>query len=219
MIRVTPAPEPDDFDAKVRQPGLRALDELVGASPVRVKGGKKRAKIATTKDDIPAAKFPPYWRAALDDLLESYDRICAYLCLYIPRGTGAPSTDHMVPKSKRWDRVYEWDNYRLACSLINSRKGVAEEVLDPFEIDDGWFELELTGFQVLPSPGLPAHLTDQVEATITRLNDREFCEARAEYAQEYWEDHISLDYLVRHAPFVARELDRQGRLNPDDAVQ
>ncbi|MEX8499292.1 hypothetical protein [Leptothrix ochracea] len=30
MIRVAPAPEPEDFDGKVRQPGRRAIAEMVG---------------------------------------------------------------------------------------------------------------------------------------------------------------------------------------------
>ena len=30
------------------------------------------------------------------------------------------SVDHFVPKSRRWDLVYEWSNYRLACTTMNS---------------------------------------------------------------------------------------------------
>ena len=51
----------------------------------------------------------------------------------------------MVAKSMRWDQVYEWANYRLACSLMNARKDAIASVLDPFEIEDGWFALELVG--------------------------------------------------------------------------
>ena len=124
MIPVTPAPEPAAFDGKVRQPGLRAIAELAGEQPTPPRiAGQPYAPIAASRDAIPAGKFPPYWREMLDDLMDSYHRICAYLCLYIPRGTGAPSVDHVVAKSKRWDRVYEWSNYRLASSLMNARKG------------------------------------------------------------------------------------------------
>ena len=31
------------------------------------------------------------------------------------------------------------------------------------------------------------------------------------YAMDYWCDEIKWSYLERHAPFVARELDRKGR--------
>lgn len=205
MIRVTPAPEPESFDGTVRQPGLRALDSLA-------------ERHAGSKDAIPSREMPPYWRYALNDLLEGYQRVCGYLCLYIPRGTGAPSTDHMLPKSTAWEHVYEWSNYRLACGLMNSRKGAAASVLDPFEVEDGWFVLEPVGFQVFPGRALSGAIADAVDVTIRRLrlNDQKCREARAEYAEEYWSGHITFDHLIRHAPFVARELRRLNRLRAGD---
>ena len=207
MMRVHPAAEPDAFDEMVRQPGRRALDRLAAE------------KYSGSKEAVPAAEFPPHWRRSLDDLLAAYDRICSYLCLYIPRGTGARSVDHMVPKSMAWDQAYEWSNYRLACLLMNSRKGDAACVLDPFEVEDGWFVLELVAFQVLPADGLAAATVAAVEDTIRRLrlNDEECCGAREEYAEEYWRENVSLDYVARRAPFVANELRRQHRLREADA--
>ena len=206
MIRVIPAPEPETFDEAVRQPGLRALDRLADRH------------YAGSKAVIPAGDFPPYWRRSLNDLLESYHRICSYLCLYIPRGTGARSVDHMVARSLAWEHAYEWRNYRLACSLMNARKGDAVSVLDPFEVEDGWFALELVAFQVLPAHGLADQIAATVEDTITRLrlNDDECCGAREEYAEQYWREAITIDHLKRHAPFVASELRRQNRLRADD---
>ena len=206
MIRVTPAPEPETFDESVRQPGLRALEELAN----RHYSGSKAA--------IPAGKFPPHWRKSLNDLLESYRRICSYLCLYIPRGTGARSVDHMVAKSLAWEHAYEWRNYRLACSLMNARKGDAVSVLDPFEVEDEWFVLELVAFQVRPADGLADPIAVAVEDTIKRLrlNDDECCGAREEYAEEYWNGCVTFDHLRRHAPFVASELRRQNRLRATD---
>lgn len=207
MMRVIPAPEPESFDRVVRQPGLRALQSMA----VRDYGGSKNA--------IPASRFPPYWRDSLDDLLEAYHRICSYLCLYIPRGTGARSVDHMVAKSAAWHQAYEWNNFRLACSLMNARKGQVASVLDPFEIRDGWFALELVAFQVLPGERLPASMAAAATDTIERLrlNDEECCNARAEYAEDYWCGAITIAYLRRHAPFVASELSRQNRLLPADS--
>ena len=154
----------------------------------------------------------------LPELLTRYERICSYLCLYIPRGTGAPSVDHMIAKSMRWDHVYEWRNYRLACSLMNSRKHALASVLDPFEIEDRWFALELVEFQVVPGEALPLDLVGAAEVTIERLrlNDMECCNARLEFAEDYLNGEIRIDYLTRHAPFVAGELRRQGRLREED---
>ena len=202
MMRVIPAPEPESFDGIVRQRGLRKLEFMA------------EQEFDGVMDRIPASRFPPYWRDSMDDLLEAYHRICSYLCLYIPRGTGARSVDHMVPKSRSWNLAYEWNNYRLACSLMNARKGQAAHVLDPFEIEEGWFVLELVAFQVLPGAGL----TDPIAAAATdtikrlRLNDEECCSARAEYAEDYWHKEITIGYVRRYAPFVESELRRQNML-------
>ena len=98
---------------------------------------------------------------------------------------------------------------------MNTRKGVIATVLDPFQIEDGWFALELIEFQVLPGTGLSPDLVAAVNRTIQclRLNDLECCKARSKFAEDYWQGHISLDYLTRHAPFVANELRRQEQLH------
>jgi len=220
MIRVLPAPEPPTFDRKVRQPGLDAIAELVGEKPAMPRPGPRRRKIAEQREAIPGAAFPPFWTAALKDLLGGYQRICAYTCLYIHPATGAASADHIIPKSAAWDRVYEWTNYRLACSLMNSRKGVASVVLDPFDVEDHWFGLEFVGYQVIAREGLPAQILRHVDETIyrLRLNDEECRRAREEYAECYLgPEGLSLSYLEKHAPFISRELRRQGRLHAGDS--
>ena len=218
MIPVAPATEPPTFDAKVRQPGLNALAELVGeSSPVRT--GPKRKKIAERREDLRWDDFHPYWREALPDLLTAYKRICAYTCLYIHPVTGAQSVDHMAAKSSEWHHVYEWSNYRLACARVNSGKGV-KSPLDPFEIGDDWFELELVGYQLLPGASVQEPLRTKILATIfdLDLNHPDHCLARSEYAEDYLEHGLSFGRLERRAPFVARELRRQGKLHLTDQV-
>jgi hypothetical protein len=110
VIHVDLQPEPPTFDELVRKPGQRALAE-------------RREELT------------PYWRACLPDLHERYRGICAYLCVMIPRGTGARSVDHLAPKSKRRELAYEWDNYRLVCSFDERAearlRGRARSLRDP----------------------------------------------------------------------------------------
>ena len=210
MIHVAPAAEPANFDSKVRQPGLRAIAELTGAPNLPKRRGRKRAAIAASPDEIPADKFPPVWTEALPELLEAYGRVCAYMSFYIEPVTGAASVDHMLPKSLAWQDVYEWHNYRLACARMNSRKNDYRDVLDPFEVADGWFRIELVGYQVLPASQLPDEIEVQVQATIDRLklNDYECLKLRETYATAYRQGDISLHYLRQRAPFLAREIAR-----------
>lgn len=208
MIRVAQAPEPADFDSKVRQPGLRAIAEMTGTPELPKRPGRPRAVIAASPDEIPTDKFPPFWTEALPELLDGYGRVCAYMSFYIERVTGAASVDHMLPKSSDWREAYEWRNYRLACSLMNSRKNAYRDVLDPFEIEDGWFRMEQVGYQVTPAPDLPPELHEKVQATIDRLklNDYECLKLREEYAEEFYCGDISKDHLRRRAPFLARAI-------------
>ncbi len=218
MIRVALAPEPANFDADVRRPGLDAIRELVGEAPLETRRGPKRKRIAESREAISAERYPPLWRDTLDDMLVAYKRMCAYTCLYIEHVTGGASVDHVLPKSTRWDRVYEWTNYRLACSLMNSRKGALTLVLDPCEIDDGWFCLELDAYQVIPNPELSGGLAQKIADTIDllELNDNECLKARGEYVRGYLDGEIGFSYLERRAAFIARELRRQGRLHDAD---
>jgi hypothetical protein len=181
MIHVDLQPEPPSFDALVRQPGRRALAE-----------GRP--------------ELPPYWRLALPDLYVRYHAICAYLCVLIPRGTGAPTVDHFLPKSRHRDLAYEWSNFRLVCSLMNTRKRDFEDVLDPFQIPDGWFVLELSFLQVMPAPSLDPETRARVQATIDRLglNDAECRAARELYYQAYVEGDLAFPLLQAWSPFVAR---------------
>jgi hypothetical protein len=217
MIPVASAPEPPDFDQRVRQPGLRAIAELVGEEFLPPRRGPKREAIAARREDIPSAKFPTYWRDVLPEMLTSYNRLCAYLALYIEHATGNPSVDHVIPKSRSWQQIYEWSNYRLAAARINAKKSDLTLVLDPFTITDGLFALEFVAFQVKPGPaasGMETQVIDTVD--MLGLNDQECCNAREAYFDCYNAGKISLDHLEERAPFVAREMRRQQRLRPGD---
>jgi hypothetical protein len=218
VIPVAPAPEPAGFDEQVRQPGLEAIAELVGEGRPAGRRGRRRTKVAEHRDDLRSSHFPPFWRKMTEQLLSAYGRICAYACLYIERVTGAATTDHWAPRSAAWDRVYEWDNYRLACSLMNSRKSRFGDVLDPFELIDGMFALDLVTLKVVPGP-TAGPSRSSVESTIERLGlDRnDYSEALADYYHAYLDQEISLRHLERRAPFLAREMRRQGKLRPGDA--
>lgn len=217
MIRVVPAAEPRTFDARVRQPGLSAIAELVGEPATRKRPGPRRPPVATRREDLKPEHFEPYWRQMSEDLLSAYDRICAYSCLYIHRITGAATVDHWAPKSTTWSRVYEWDNYRLASSIMNARKNDYGDVLDPFVVVDGLFALDLVSLKAVPGPAAGAQ-KQAVEETIRRLHldSSDYAEALGDYYHDYRDGHISLHRLERRAPFLARELRRQGKLRPGD---
>jgi uncharacterized protein (TIGR02646 family) len=156
----------------------------------------------------------PYWRHCLDEMHVSYDGCCAYLAVFFERVTGGGSVDHFIAISQRADLAYEWSNYRLACSRMNSRKREFDDVLDPFEVEDGWFHLEPVSGRIFPNPQLPDDQQRAVKATIDRLglDDAGNREMRARHYQEYREGFYTAEFLKKRSPFVWMEIDRQDLL-------
>ncbi|MGP3699892.1 hypothetical protein [Rhodobacter sp. NSM] len=220
MLKVNRAPAPADFRGKVTTPGLRAIAEMIGKGTAGKSyertHGKSYKKIADNASDIPPEKFPPYWREALTDLMKSYNETCAYICMRIHPVTGGGSVDHFAAKSASWRRAYQWGNYRLCCSRINSKKNNFSDVVDPFLAAPDSFQLELLTFQVKPSDDLDPAERTKVDETIRRLGLNDFCRDREAHAEDYWDNQISLKVLRRESPFVAYELYRQNKLKPGD---
>lgn len=117
-------------------------------------------------------------------------------------------------RARRPDLAFEWSNYRLATLYVNGRKGSHQDVLDPFEIEEGWFTLDLGTFEVRPGVHLEPELRARVQATIDRLdlNAPTYCDARAAYHDECLglggASPLGFDWLERECPFVARWMER-----------
>lgn len=220
MIPVDLADEPNGFDKRVRQPGLSAIDELVGRPPRIRRRGPRRVKVADSEADIPPDIFPPFWRHALDDMMVAYEQRCAYLAMFIEE-TGSPTVDHVIPKSVAWNRVYEWSNYRLCAGVVNSKKGELLGLVDPVAARVGWFGLDLGSFRVVRGGSAPKSQHKRIDATLPLLNIRDCCAQRRRYVEEYRRGPgakgIDLTYLEYRAPFIAAELRRQGQLVRGDA--
>lgn len=197
VIPVTEQPEPDTFNKQVREPGQ---------AWVRRKGLDPRAPVPR------GTKLKPCWRECLDDLHSAYGGICAYLSIYIERVAG--TVDHFVPKSVMLSLAYEWSNYRFAWGPMNTRKGAAEDVLDPFTLQSGMFQLELVSGRIYPNPKLPKEAGEAVARTIRRLSlDDSYCrDIRARRYLDYVEGEVTATYLASHSPFIHYEADRQGLL-------
>lgn len=219
MIPVRPAPEPPSFDAQVRRRGERAIQRLLG---VNLKGPGRKPKVTYANlEEIPTAKFPAYWTEAretdggstLDDMMALYSQQCAYLAMRIEYATGSPTVDHYLPKVTHRDQIYEWSNYRLSAACVNSAKG-AREVIDPFKVQPGWFQLNLDTFFVQRGPTAPESEVARMDETLKILNLRPCVKQRREFVMLYREHEIDLSNIERYAPFIASELRRQGQLLP-----
>lgn len=187
MIKVVKQKEPIDFDSLVRKKGLVWLENHQNN-----------------------CDYPDYWRECKAELYNVYQGICAYYAIGIDEITGACTVDHFKPKSKYRTLVYEWDNYRLACSKANSYKGNFEDVMDPFELPENLFHLYFdTGEIYINVTDL--EIKKQAQATIDRLklNDHKMKNRRIKDFILYQKKHISFEELKQQNPFVWVEVIRQ----------
>lgn len=225
MMKVDPAAEPSWFHEVIRLKGDDILAELTGA-PSRPRSGRKRAVVASAIKDIPAKVLKnlqnAIWRSAIPELRLQYKDTCAYLGVRI---YGDATVDHFNPISKYPSQAYEWSNFRLSSSLVNSFKD-DQDVLDPFLVQPGWFELTLLTGVIEPGKQVsdPA-IIDQIRDTIKRLRlneNKTWVDRRREAFDRYIAFHEpdypsnypkwNLAALAIEFPFVASEIVRQGKV-------
>lgn len=201
MVPVKIAPEPAEFDSKVRKKGVRWLKQqgIAGTSVIR----KDNKKI-----------LPPYWRETNYQLWRSYSGICAYLAIFFEWSIGASSTDHFVAKSRVASEAYEWKNYRLSCLGANRSKGNFDDVLDPIGLRSHTFIIEFGDGEIKPSQQLAAKDLEAAKRTIQRLklNGPDLKAMRARHYSDYLTNDVSEKHLRKTSPFVYDEMKRQNLL-------
>lgn len=194
MIGVRPADEPERFDAACRRPG----NEWLAANPS-------------------ASRPRPLWRAFTHDLAQAFEHRCGYSAVRIQSG----DVDHFQSWKHHRALAYEWRNYRYIDGRLNAKKQAADAaVLDPFEVEDDWFELLLPSLQLRATDRVPEHLRARAAYTLRRLgldHDERIVAYRAQWYCMYHCGKLSLDGLADVAPQIARAV-RKADLAPDPAL-
>jgi hypothetical protein len=187
MIPVAnPIPEPPDFDAVCRAPGIawRAARRLRGEPPK-------------------ASEFPNLWAKYEADLSRAFKGRCGWWAMWIAEG----EVEHYLSKKNRPDLIYEWSNYRYIAGSVNGSKGNHDDkVLDPFEVQDGWFEVILPSMQLIVTDHLPAALTDKACFTLKQLRLRDgtkVVRCRRRWYESF-KNGMPLSELEKFAPLVAK---------------
>lgn len=190
MIRVNLQPEYPTFDTEVRAPGAAFL--ALYPTPTSEQFRKKSL-----------------WSRAARELHAAYSGICAYTAMYLPE---QGSIDHFLPKARHPQLAYEWNNFRLASGRVNNSKGSLTNILDPFQIQNDWFYMDIPACLLKPNPELEKPLRSQIANTINslRLNqDDNYVQERCNILIDYALEDISIGFLERRYPFLAKEVERQ----------
>lgn len=186
MMRFAPIPKPPTFAERVEKPGEAWLREHPEAHRPR-----------------------DYWSPFKAILAEGFRDLCAYSCLYEPVG----SVDHFVSFNEDPSRAYDWFNYRYAASWINASKQncPVNQLLDPFEIGDSWFEILLPSLQLVVSDQVDPLFRDRAEFVLTRLHlrdDERVIRQRRSWYALYQEGKLTLDGLRERAPLIAAAVEK-----------
>lgn len=179
MIPVSPVPEPVSFDAACRQPGNAWLQRNPGAE-----------------------RPHDYWSAFRADLAAGFGNRCGYSAMYEPSGT----IDHYESHRDCPAKTYEWSNYRFAAQWLNSSKK-KQRVIDPYVVEDGWFEIQLPSLQLIATDRIPLALrplVDQMKRSFPIFHDERILKQRRQWYRLYQEGKLSLAGLSEVAPLIAQ---------------
>lgn len=187
MLKFNPPAEPENFDAKARQPGNNWLEK----NP-----DKKRPK--------------DYWSQFRSDLADGFGDLCGYTAMYDSTGG---TVDHYLSWKYHPHLTYEWSNYRFAFGRVNSSKGTLDnQILDPFEVEDDWFEILLPSLQLVITDAVPEEKRQKAEFTLKKLGlvkDVWVMRLRREWYQMYIDGDLTLTGLEKKAPLIALAVRKQ----------
>lgn len=197
----SPIAEPTDFDTCCRKAGAKWLL------------------------DNPDAKRPSaLWSKFHDDLAEGFANRCGYGAMWISKGT----VDHFVSWNEDKSLAYEWSNYRFLDGWINSSKNkkASASLLDPFDVQEGWFEILLPSLQLVMTDEVPEPLRALVKSTLENLpisHDERLVRNRREWLRMYEEGELNLEGLRKKAPLIAtavekRDAQQAREQEPDQAL-
>lgn len=188
MIRVPVPEKPATFETDCGEPGRTWLEQNPDVHPHR----------------------NPLWTAFRPQLRAAFELRCGFLAMRIPHGT----VDHWVSINTDRTKAYDWENYRFVDGSVNSAKKPAWDgkLLDPYEVQDGWFEILLPSLQMIVADIPDAAVKERAEFTLTKLHLRDgedVIRLRREWLEMHDRGELNLDGLRRVAPLVARAVEKR----------
>jgi hypothetical protein len=195
MKRFREVQEPATFDARCRQRGQVWLAQNQGYDRPR-----------------------DYWTEFEPDLRKVFRGLCAYCVMLVMKA----EIDHFVPvailKQHGDDnQAYEWANFRYGDKTLNGRKW-KHLILDPYKVQDNWFELRLPSLQLVLTDKVPQKHRQLAEFTLKQLGltaDEVIVRYRQQWFEMYRKGQLSLTGLAKVAPLIARAVRRDLRASID----
>lgn len=195
MMRFAPQPEPAQWDERCRQRGRIWLNEHPGY-------------------DRPN----DYWTEFEPDLCKAFRQMCAYCVMVVMKA----DMDHFVPvahlkRQGKDELAYEWGNFRYGAGVLNQRK-CDHLILDPFQVQDDWFEIILPSLQLLLTDKVPKSRRRKAEFTLEKLGLQDgevVIRYRQKWFEMYRQRRLDLNGLREVAPLIARAVEQDAQRGKD----
>lgn len=186
MIPVARVPEPPEF------------------APVSARGNAWLAANPNAKERPPST-----WRDFSLNLAAGFNYRCGYMALWTTDGT----VDHHVSIDEDRSLAYDWNNYRYVAGWVNSSKQnvPSTDIIDPYEVEDGWFEVLLPTCELVHTDKVPPQYLARVQNTLARLpigRDERALRRRGIYFDMFVSKALSLDEVKRQAPLVGAAIEK-----------
>jgi hypothetical protein len=172
---------------------------------------QRGATFLTNYPDSDPHERSEYWGDFRPDIARLFEHRCGWQATGIDEGV----VEHMLSCGLRKNEAsphrhltFEWSNYRYCTGVINSRKGILDDlILDPCDVLPGWFEIELPTFLLKTTDQIPTEQLRQ-KACFTikklRLNDRDPRFTRWRWYKRFWNNGApDLAALAIDAPLIA----------------
>ena len=188
VIRVGKVPEPDGFAAE-RERGEAHMRAYPSRGPIDI------------------------WSPFRSHLAAGFEHRCGYTAMLTYDG----QVDHYRCQRDRRHMTYDWSNYRYCSVAMNRRKGT-KDVLDPYEIETRWFEIQFPSLQLVLTDTVPENERVRAARTIAclGLGDDEFIiKQRQGWIEMYGLGRLNLEGLRQVAPLLAEMVERRG-LTPQE---
>jgi len=147
-------------------------------------------------------KFPPLWQRYQRQLAVGFQDRCGWWAMRIADG----AVDHYLSKKHHRSRAYDWSNYRYISPSVNSSKRNQDDnVLDPFDIKPGWFEVQLPSMLLRRTSSVPPAFQAKADFTIKKLrlvSGHKVRRNRRGWYEDY-KNGLPMAFLQKYAPLVA----------------
>jgi hypothetical protein len=182
-------------------------------------------RIILLVDEIEAHLHPKWQRTILPAILRVVEKLRADISVQVLAATHSPLV--LASLEPHFDeKIDQFFCFELAEDKVTFENPPwtthGDTILDPFDVQDGWFVIQLPSLQLLATDAIPQEYRDLASFTLDKLGLRDgevVVRYRREWFQMYQQGKLPLDGLREVAPLIAVAVERDLQAGKDWQAQ